>query len=133
MNRYLGIIPLVIASLLIGCDGRIGDHLVASSISENGFARDAKEILEARGRKIKLWGFVDHGNIYGDVGAKKILGDWWSGDGPDAATRRFDLKAREDHEVGHSLAVHVPNDSGRDGLLTVLLADARAGIRQGCS
>jgi len=54
MNRYLGIIPLVIASLPIGCDGRIGGYLAASSISENGFAGDAKEIRGAQGRKIKL-------------------------------------------------------------------------------
>ncbi len=48
---------------------------------------------------------------------KLILGDWWSGEGPDATTWRFNLKAEADDEVGHSFPVHVPNDPGRDDLL----------------
>jgi hypothetical protein len=45
---------------------------------------------------------------------------------PDAATWCFDLKARENDEAGHSFAVHVPADDGRDDLLRAFLADARA-------
>jgi hypothetical protein len=54
-----------------------------------------------------------------------MLRDCWSGDSPDAGTWRFGLKANENDETGHSFAVYVPNDAGRDGLLEVFLADAR--------
>lgn len=79
------------------------------------------------GREIKVWGFVDHRNMYGDDGARKLLEDWWSGVGPSVTAWRFNLQAREDDEAGRSLAVHVPNDPGRDELLRAFLADARAG------
>jgi hypothetical protein len=72
-----------------------------------------------------LWGFVDHCNIFGDDGAKKILEDWWSGDGPSAMTWSFNLKANVDDEAGHSFSVRVPNDAWRDDLLKVFLVDAR--------
>jgi hypothetical protein len=126
MNRSLGLALFVIATLVTWCDERIDGYMAASSISANGFARDAKEIRKAQGQEIELWGFVDHRNLYGDAGAKRILGEWWSGDGPDAATWRFDLKARENDEAGHSFAVRVPDDGGRDDLLRAFLADARA-------
>ena len=126
MNRSFGLALFVITTSVTGCDDRIDGYLAASSISANGFARDAKEIRKAQGQVIALWGFVDHRNLYGGAGAKAILQDWWSGDGPDAATWRFDLKVRENDEAGHSFAVHVPDDDGRDELLRAFLADARA-------
>jgi hypothetical protein len=127
MNRYVGlVIMLVVATFLVGCSEEIGDYTAASSISENGFARDEKQVRELDGQEVQIWGFVDHANMYGDEGAKEILEDWWSGDGPSATTWRFNLKAREDDEAGHSFAVHVPNDEGRDDLLKLFLADARA-------
>jgi hypothetical protein len=64
--------------------------------------------------------------MYGDKGAREILGDWWSGEGPDATTWRFNLKARADDDTGQSFAVHVPNDAGRNDLLRAFVADARA-------
>jgi hypothetical protein len=79
-----------------------------------------------QGREVRLWGFVDHGNLYGDADAKRILGDWWSGDGPDPDHWRFDLKAHADDPVGHAFAVRVPNDAGRQDLLERFVADARA-------
>jgi hypothetical protein len=127
MNKYLSLITiLIVTAFLAGCNGQIGDYMAASSISRGGFARDEKQMRELDGQEVKLWGFVDHSNMYGDESAKGILEDWWSGEGPSAAAWRFNLKAREDDEAGHSFAVHVPNDQGRDDLLKVFLADARA-------
>jgi len=127
MNKRLGVvIILVVATFLAGCNGQIGGYEPASSISVNGFARDEK-IRDIEGQEVRIWGFVDHANLYGDESAKEILEDWWSGDGPDATTWRFNLKAREDDEAGQSFPVYVPNDEGRDDLLKAFVADARAG------
>jgi hypothetical protein len=113
MNRYLSLVMLVVAMFLVGCNEQIGDYIAASSISRNGFARDGKEMRKVHGQEVKIWGFVDHSNMYGDAGAKEILEDWWSGEGPSTTTWRFNLKARENDDAGHSFAVHVPNDQGR--------------------
>jgi hypothetical protein len=78
------------------------------------------------GWEIRLWGCVDHANLYGDAGARRILAEFWSGDGPRPATWRFDLKAEANDAAGHSFAVHVPNDEGRDDILRTFVADARA-------
>ncbi|MDX1378892.1 MAG: hypothetical protein R3307_08590, partial [Anaerolineales bacterium] len=51
---------------------------------------------------------------------------WWGGEGPDTSTWRFNLKAGENDEAGHSFPVFVPNDQARDGLLRLFLSDARA-------
>ena len=127
MKGYVGlIIILVVATFLVGCSEQIGDYIAASSISENGFARDEEQVRELEGDEVNLWGFVDHANMYGDEGAKAILEEWWSGEGPSATTWRFNLKAREDDKVGQSFAVHGPNDEGRDNLLQAFVADARA-------
>ena len=125
-KKYLILITLVVTMSLVGCNGRAGDYIAASSISKNGFAKSEKAMRGLHSQEVKIWGFVDHGNMYGDEGAKEILDGWWSGDGPSAATWRFNLKASEDDLVGHSFAVHVPNDEGRDDLLGLFLADARA-------
>lgn len=117
---------LVVVTSLAGCNRQIGEYSATSSISTDGFARDERQMIELQGKEIKLWGFVDHSNLYGDEGARKILGDWWSGDGPDATTWRFNLKAEENDEAGHSFPVYVANDHGRDDLLLLFLADAKA-------
>ena len=127
MNKYLGLIILAATLLLAGCSQQIGDYVAASSISRNGFARDAAAMRKLDGQEIKIWGFVDHDNLYGDEGAKEILGDRWSGEGLSPTTWRVDLKAKADDEAGHSFSVHVPNDPGRDDLLKAFVADARAG------
>lgn len=118
---------LFVALLLAGCDERADGYLAASAISENGFAANGKGVRQALGREILLWGYVDHANLYGHDGARQILAEWWSGHGPSATTWRFNLKAKADDPVGRSFQVHVPNDPGRDVLLTAFLADARAG------
>lgn len=104
----------------------MGDYAAASSISRDGFARNPRTIQELHGQEVKLWGFVDHNNLYGNEGAKQILGEWWGGDGPDSTTWRFNLKARRNDAAGRSFSVHVPNDRGRNDLLKAFVADARA-------
>jgi hypothetical protein len=126
MNAYLSLIMIAASLLLAGCSQQTGDYVAASSISRNGFARDAAAMRKLDGQEIKVWGFVDSGNIYGDAGAKAILGDLWSGDGPDAATWRFNLKAEAGDKAGNSFAVLVPNGPGRDELLKAFVADANA-------
>ncbi len=126
MNKYLSLIMIAATLLLAGCGKQIGDYVAASSISKNGFARDAAAMRKLDGQEIKVWGFVDSSNIYGDAGAKAILGDWWSGDGPNATTWRFNLKAEAGDEAGNSFSVLIPNDPGRDELLKAFVADANA-------
>jgi hypothetical protein len=126
MNKYLSLIVIAATLLLAGCSQQSGDYAAASSISRNGFARDAAAMRKLDGQEVKVWGFVDSGNIYGDAGAKVILGDLWSGDGPDAATWRFNLKAEAGDKAGNSFAVLVPNGPGRDELLKAFVADANA-------
>lgn len=119
-------IVLAVALGIGGCDGPARGHLEASAIARDGFARRPDALREAVGQRLELWGFVDHGNLYGDADAKAILAEYWSGAGPDPGTWRFGLKSQPDDAVGHSFAVHVPNGPGRDALLRRLVADARA-------
>jgi hypothetical protein len=50
MNSYVGlVITLVVATFLVGCCGQIGGYTAASSISENEFARDEKQVRELDG------------------------------------------------------------------------------------
>ena len=102
-------------------------YTAASSLTKNGFAKDGEQMRGLDGQMMKLWGYVDHGNLYGDEGAKAILGDWWSGAGPDTSTWRFNLKADAGDATGESFAVNVSNDAGRDDLLLAFVADAQAG------
>lgn len=118
---------LVVAGSLAGCERQIGDYLALSSLAKHGFARDRAEIRQATGREIRVWGFVDRHNLFGDAGAKRVLGSWWSGDGPGAASWRFDLLANEEDEAGQGIQVRIPNDPGRDNLLRVFREDAESG------
>jgi hypothetical protein len=126
MNNYLSLVMIAASLLLAGCSSQIGEYVAASSISKNGFARDAEALRKLDGKEVEVWGFVDSGNIYGDAGAKEILGDLWSGDGPDATTWSFNLKAEASDKTGNSFPVLVPNDPGRDELLKAFVADANA-------
>jgi len=96
-------------------------------MTSSGFARNGDELRAMQGRTIRVWGFVDHANLYGDGTAREILREWWSGKGPDAATWRFNLKASERAASGHSIPVFVRSDRGRDALLKAIGRDARAG------
>jgi hypothetical protein len=126
MNKYLSLMLLAVAIVLAGCGKQTGDYIAASSISRNGFAKDAEAMRKLDSQEIMVWGFVDSSNIYGDAGAKAILGDWWSGDGPNATTWRFNLKAEAGDKAGNSFAVLAPNGPGRDELLKAFAAGATA-------
>lgn len=129
MNRTISIVLLGALGLLVllaGCARPIEGYTAASTISRNGFAVDAERARSLAGQDVAIWGYVDHGNLYGDASAQQILDEWWSGVGPTATSWQFNLKANADDAVGRSFAVHVPNDGGRDDLLAVLAADARA-------
>ena len=126
MGKYIIFIIILVMIVLAGCSTQIGDYTAASSISKNGFAKEEQQIRSLEGQEIKLWGFVDYSNLYGDEGAKTILEDWWSGEGPDTSTWQFNMKARENDEAGHSFPVYVPNDDGRDSILRSFLENARA-------
>jgi hypothetical protein len=126
MKKHVIFMMLVAATLTYGCNEKTGDYLAASSISKNGFAVNDEEMRKLHGREINIWGFVDHGNMYGDEKVKQILKEWWSGHGPESANWSFNLKSREDDDTGHSFSVHVFDDEGRDELLEVFLNDARA-------
>ncbi len=124
MNNILRLIISFALILPAGCNEQVGDYVAASSISTDGFARQAVQIAD--GQVVTLWGYVDHSNLYGNAGTQEILADWWSSPGPDDHTWRFNLKAEADDEAGHSFPVHVPNNAGRDDLLRTFLADVRA-------
>ena len=98
MNKYLGLMLVLAGVLLAGCSAQRGDYSAASSLSKDGYARNAAEARKLDGQEAKLWGFVDHGNLYGDESAKQILGERWGGDGPSATTWRFNLTAKADDE-----------------------------------
>lgn len=126
-NAGRWLLLLVAAAILAGCDQPAGGYLSVSEITRNGFLGEHGELPPASGMAIRLWGFVDAGNVYGDADAQRILGEWWSGAEADADTWRFNLKGAADDPVGHSFLVYIPNDSGRDEILRRWVADARAG------
>jgi hypothetical protein len=111
----------------VECSEPLPGYLPASSISRAGFVSDSDKVQDLLGRETGIWGFVDHQNLYGDDDARLILGDWWSGYGPDPATWQFGLKANPDDPTGQSFTVRVPNDMLRDDLLRLFVQDARAG------
>lgn len=110
---------------IAGCRATIDGYLPVAAIARNGFASHPEAPVEARGRDIKLWGYVDHGNLYGDKIAREILEEWWGGEGPAPDTWRFNLKAAAEDAVGDSFAVFVANDPGRRHLLERFVVDAR--------
>jgi hypothetical protein len=125
------LVALVIATLTAGCNNLADDSLAEgyislSSINQSGFARNEVELQDIQGQETKLWGYVDHSNLYGDDSARQILQEWWSGEGPTATTWRFNLKGHSNDAAGQSFSIQVPNDGGRDELLRAFLADARA-------
>jgi hypothetical protein len=54
---------LVATSWLVGCGEPIGGYIPAQSIAENGFISDRQSLSNVRGWEVKLWGFVDRGNL----------------------------------------------------------------------
>ena len=111
--------------LMTGCNDKIDGYLAVKEIARNGFLIDEQSAREFSGKEVRLWGYVDHGNLYGDNSARQILEEWWAGEGPDTGSWRFNLKADAGDATGHSFAVHVPNGEGRDMLLRKFVVDAR--------
>jgi hypothetical protein len=117
---------LLCVASLAGCHDSLSEYTAVAAMTSNGIARNGHELRAMQGQTVRVWGFVDRANLYGDGGAKTILGEWWSGAGPDPTTWRFNLKASETDATGHSFPVHVRNDDGRDALLKAIVEDARA-------
>lgn len=112
--------------VISGCQQSSSGYVPARSISKAGLARNPGQIGKIEGKEIKIWGFIDHGNLYGNDDVRAILQEWWSGYGPDEATWRFNLKAKESDKYGHSFSVLVPNDAWRNSILETFVKDARA-------
>jgi predicted small lipoprotein YifL len=60
---------LAAALALAGCGERVGEYLPVSAIARGGFVGDDRTVAEVHGQDVRLWGFVDHGNLYGDAEA----------------------------------------------------------------
>jgi hypothetical protein len=127
MTRMAGAAAWIVGASLAACADQPARVVPTSSISVRGFAAAGFDPPNGVAPAIVVSGYVDHANLYGDADAKAILSEWWSGDGPDASSWRFNLKAHAADGAGQSFAVHVRNDAGRDALLRALVADARAG------
>ena len=124
--RFSGILIVILTAIsLAGCDERMGEYVAASAISDSGFARVPITPI-ADGDEIQVWGFVDYGNIYANGDAREILGNLWSGEGPDPRTWRFNLKAHNNDPIGQSFAVLVPEDNARNTVLKTFAMNARA-------
>ena len=125
MHNYPYITALFLLIPIASCQEQSSGYVPASSISKAGLARSAREVSKLAGQEIKVWGFVDHRNIYGDLGTKAVLNGWWSGYAPKANSWAFNLKVNPNDKVGHSFKVYVPNDVRRDILLRAFMQDAR--------
>jgi hypothetical protein len=117
----------LLALSLVGCEDQAGDYVAVSSISENGFAKHNKAMLALNGRKLSLWGYVDHGNLFPIDHTRQGPAARPEHDQPAKPRWRFNLKGRPDDPTGHSFAVRVIIDSGRNALIRTFLEDARRG------
>jgi len=122
-----GMLLFAVVVYLTACDRRVSDCEPIGVLASSGFARAAGAPPGGSAREVCVWGYVDRGNLYGDPSVRRLLGDWWSGPAPTANTWRFDLLGQPDDSPGRGVAVHVPNDSGRDALLRGFAADADGG------
>ena len=108
----LFIIIMVVTLLLGGCvDKSMGGYVPASSFSKKGFAKNREEVLAHRGKVLKVWGYVDGGNVFPK--------DW--GDNQPEKWR-FKLKAKPWDDVGQSFSIHIPVDDGHDELVALFEA-----------
>ena len=105
----------------------INPYIASATITRHGFTLAGTALDNLLNREMHVWGYVDYQNLYGNDDARLILGDWWSGYGPDDHSWRFNLKAESHDEAGQSFAVSVPNDLLRDDVLRVLVRNAREG------
>ena len=73
------------------CGEPVHGCAAVSCIAAGGFTIDGAGELPPSRQEIPGWGYVDQGNLYGDAGSRRILQEWWAGDGPDTGTWRFNL------------------------------------------
>lgn len=125
-RRRVVLVVLMLAAVLPGCSQRNGEYASVSTFSRNGFVKNTGQAQALVGKVVKAWGYVDYGNLTGDTGAKAVLGEWWSGEGPDASAWGFNVKAGPQVPVGRSFQVRVKNDDGRDDLLKEFATNASA-------
>ena len=105
-------ILLIVPLFLGGCkDKPIGGYVPASSFSKKGFAKNREEVLAHRGKVLKVWGYVDGGNVFPKDWGDNQPGKW-----------RFKLKAKPSDEVGQSFSIHIPVDDRHDELVALFEA-----------
>jgi len=113
------ILVMMAVVVVLGCeDESIGGYVAASSFSKKGFAKNRKEALALRGKALKVWGYVDGGNVFPkDSDHNHRLPETWS----------FKLKAKPNDQVGQSFPIIIPADDGHDKLAALFWANHLAG------
>ena len=108
----LVLIIMIVSLFLGGCkDKTIGGYVPASSFSKKGFAKNREEALAHRGKVLKVWGYVDGGNVFPKDWGTNQPGKW-----------RFKLKAKPSDEVGQSFSILIPVDDRHDELVALFEA-----------
>ena len=111
-NLLLFAVLVSLPLLLGGCvDKSMGGYVPASSFSKKGFAKNREEVLALRGKVLKVWGYVDGGNVFPKDWGDNQPGKW-----------RFDLKAKPSDEVGQSFSILIPVDDRHDELVALFEA-----------
>ena len=111
MNAFLPLVLIIMTATLFlgGCkDKPIAGYIPASSFSKKGFAKNRDEVLALRGKVLKVWGYVDGGNVFPKDWGTNQPGKW-----------RFKLKAKPSDEVGQSFSIHIPVDDRHDELVAL--------------
>lgn len=110
MNSLPFVLLILIVPLFLGgCkDKPIGGYVPASSFSKKGFAKNREQVLALRGKVLKVWGYVDGGNVFPKDWGDNQPGKW-----------RFKLKAKPSDDVGQSFSIHIPVDDRHDELVAL--------------
>ena len=113
MNSLPLFLMIMVAPVLLGgcVDKSMGGYVPASSFSKKGFAKNRKEVLAHRGKVLKVWGYVDGGNVFPKDWGTNQPGKW-----------RFDLKAKPSDDVGQSFSILIPVDDRHDELVALFEA-----------
>ena len=113
MKNLLLFAVLVSLPLLLGdcVDKSMGGYVPASSFSKKGFAKNREQVLALRGKVLKVWGYVDGGNVFPKDWGDNQPGKW-----------RFKLKAKPSDDVGQSFSIHIPVDDRHDELVALFEA-----------
>ena len=113
IEKMKGAIFIAVVTLMTsGCSRWIDDFAPATSISNRGFATRSAVAKYANGSAVKIWGYVDYGNIAYDPASTH-----WS----------FKLKANAKDAVGESFRIRAPKDSGHQELIKRFRSSEAAG------